>query len=233
MNWLAIDTAGAVSTVAITKDRTVLAEISVLRNKRHSEQLVYHMDTALTLAGLSKNDISAIAVSVGPGSFTGLRIGLATAKALAFAWRVPIVGVNTLTSLVYGYRPAEAIVCAMMDAQKNQVYYSLGKWIENRFEFWAHSRIGHIDEVLDEIASAAEPVVCIGEGAALFAEKIKAHKYAQIAPAYNISARAATVAAVAREIYEDGGGDDLFELVPNYLRKSEAEILWERRQCRK
>lgn len=233
MIWLAIDTSGATSAVAITKDKDVVAELTVLRDRRHSEQLIYHIDAALRLAGLSKKEVEGVAVSAGPGSFTGLRIGLATAKALAFAWQVPLVGVNTLTALLYGHRPSPVPVCALVDAQKQKVYYSIGYWHNGELECTSYSRIAPLTDVLTEIDRMGRPTVCTGEVAAMFAAEIEAHPYAYLAPAYRLSVRAASVAALAEEKYLTSGSDDVYTLAPNYLRKSEAELLWEARQCKK
>ena len=102
MPILAIETATLVSSVALATADTLLAEITLQTKKTHSELLMPHIDKILAMAEVSKADLKAVAVSVGPGSFTGLRIGLATAKSLAYALKVPLIGVPTLAVLAYG-----------------------------------------------------------------------------------------------------------------------------------
>ena len=125
--WLALDTSGTTSNVAVGTVQKVVAELSVRRKRTHSEQIVPHIETVLRLAGLDRADLTGIAVTSGPGSFTGLRIGLATAKAMAFALQIPLVGVNTMHTLMYNYKNAAGSLLSLLDAQKGNVYYSLGR----------------------------------------------------------------------------------------------------------
>lgn len=117
---LALDTATLVSSVALATEDTLLAEITLQTKKTHSELLMPHIQQLLAMANVDKKDIGAVAVSIGPGSFTGLRIGLATAKALAYALKIPIVGVPTLAALAYGCSLPGVLLAPLLDAQKRE-----------------------------------------------------------------------------------------------------------------
>ena len=119
---LGIETSSAIASVAVGNDKEIRSELIVQAGLTHSEQLVPHIETVLTTGKVKKSDITGIAVTIGPGSFTGLRIGLGTAKALAYAWNVPVVGVLTTDVLAQGFMYSNYRVCTVVDAQKKQVY---------------------------------------------------------------------------------------------------------------
>ncbi|MFR0063062.1 MAG: tRNA (adenosine(37)-N6)-threonylcarbamoyltransferase complex dimerization subunit type 1 TsaB [Megasphaera micronuciformis] len=125
---MAIETSCLVSSVALLHEGVLKAEVTVQARLTHSEQLMPHIADMLTKAAVSKKDVDGVAVSVGPGSFTGLRIGLATAKGLAFAWKVPLVGVETPRSLAWNFVDSAYAVCPLIDAQKGNVYVSVYSW---------------------------------------------------------------------------------------------------------
>ncbi|WP_337383650.1 tRNA (adenosine(37)-N6)-threonylcarbamoyltransferase complex dimerization subunit type 1 TsaB [Megasphaera sp.] len=119
---LAIETSSLVSSVALLHDDTLRAELTIQARLTHSEQLMPHIADMLDKASVKKSQIDGVAVAVGPGSFTGLRIGLATAKGLSFAWNVPIVGVTTPVSLAWNFVGVSDRICTLIDAQKGNVY---------------------------------------------------------------------------------------------------------------
>lgn len=128
MPILAIDTATLVSSVALATVDNVLAEITLQTKKTHSELLMPHIAKLLDMAQVAKSDLKGVAVSIGPGSFTGLRIGLSTAKTLAYALQIPVVGVPTLAAMAYGCPVPGVILAPMLDAQKGNVYQALFEW---------------------------------------------------------------------------------------------------------
>ena len=144
---LAIDTSSLVLSCALAEKDRLVAEWTVQKRLTHSEQLIPHLDAMMKEAGVSKEDITAIAVSIGPGSFTGLRIGLATAKMAAYIWKVPIVGVDTLESLARNMEGAEAFILPLEDAQRGHVYAALYGAFD---EFWkeAPEEAAPIDDVI-------------------------------------------------------------------------------------
>ncbi|MBR1580587.1 MAG: tRNA (adenosine(37)-N6)-threonylcarbamoyltransferase complex dimerization subunit type 1 TsaB [Selenomonadaceae bacterium] len=216
---IAIETASRVSSVAVLEgDR--FTEISQDAPTMHSETLLPQLETALELSKVPRGAVELIAVSIGPGSFTGLRIGLATAKALSYAWSVPIVGVPTLEALAYHY-PFDRVL-TMLDAQKNCAYYQFF----DRLKATSDVRVGAIDEIMG-LAAAFEGKVIAGGDAI---RKIKeAPSNVEVAPMNLRMPRAVNVGLCARRLAADGLIDNVMNLEPKYVRRSEAEVLWEKR----
>ena len=195
---LAIETSCLVSSVALLHEGVLKAEVTVQARLTHSEQLMPHIADMLTKSAVSKKDVDGVAVSVGPGSFTGLRIGLATAKGLAFAWKVPLVGVETPRSLAWNFVDSAYAVCPLIDAQKGNVYVSVYSW-----------RQGKLYE--DEAVTVMAADKCL------------------LARPHQIIPRAGALAVAAQERFDKGDTDDCMTLTPAYKRRSEAEVLWEKR----
>ena len=166
---LAIDTSSLVLSCALAEKDRLVAEWTVQKRLTHSEQLIPHLDAMMKEAGVSKEDITAIAVSIGPGSFTGLRIGLATAKMAAYIWKVPIVGVDTLESLARNMEGAEAFILPLEDAQRGHVYAALYGAFD---EFWkeAPEEAAPIDDVIAAALRHGGPVIAVGECADSYKE---------------------------------------------------------------
>ncbi len=228
---LALDTATLVSSVALAGPQRLLAELTIQTKKTHSERLMPHIEQLLALADTDKAAIGAIAVSIGPGSFTGLRIGLATAKALAYALNIPIVGVPTLAALAFGCPVPGAVLAPTMDAQKGNIYIALYRW-----------RNGSLDEVTPPavmpheaaacLAGRPEPVLLLGEAAELYADTFRQAGIALAEP-HIAMPRAGSVALLGARLLAAGERQDVMDLEPLYIRRSEAEELWEKRQgCR-
>jgi len=230
MPILGIETATLVSSVALATADTMLAEITLQTKKTHSELLMPHIDKILAMAQVSKENIKAVAVSVGPGSFTGLRIGLATAKTLAYALKVPLIGVPTLAGLAYGCFVPGAILAPMLDAQKGNVYQALFKWHCGELKEIMPPTIMFIDEALANLAHYDTPVVIMGEAAVLYRTKIQqiGNNLVLAAP-HLIIQRAGSVAILGQIMFKQGIQHDVMALEPLYIRRSEAEVLWERR----
>ena len=230
MPILGIETSTLVSSVALATADTMLAEITLQTKKTHSELLMPHIDKILGMAGIKKNDLKGIAVSIGPGSFTGLRIGLATAKALAYALKIPIVGVPTLEVLAYGCPVPGAILAPMLDAQKGNIYQALFKWEAGKLVEIMPVTVMHIDEALHKLTEYEEPVLVMGEAAVLHREKIEqVGKNIALAMPHVVVQRAGSVAGLGQLLLQQGIQHDLMALEPVYIRRSEAEVLWERR----
>ncbi|WP_333594397.1 tRNA (adenosine(37)-N6)-threonylcarbamoyltransferase complex dimerization subunit type 1 TsaB, partial [Anaerospora hongkongensis] len=171
---LAIETATLASGVALATADKLVAEIIVQTKKTHSERLMPHIEQLLELGQVAKEDITAIAVSIGPGSFTGLRIGLATAKALAYVWNVPVIGVSTLAALAYACPAPNSLICPLLDAQKGNVYQAVYRWEKGILQEVIPPRVIAHQEAINELASQPLPVIMLGEGAVLFQEAIVA-----------------------------------------------------------
>lgn len=227
---LAIETSSLVSSVALLHEQTMRAELTIQARLTHSEQLMPHIADMLDKAAVAKKDIDGIVVSIGPGSFTGLRIGLATAKGLAFAWQVPIVGIETPTSLAWNFVGHADKICALIDAQKGNVYASVYAWHGAVLEVVEDVAVMPLDDVLEKLRRQGEPVVFCGDGALLARQKIEAACDAfRIAPATMAIPRAGSLALAGQLRMASGDVDDCMTLTPAYKRKSEAEVLWEKR----
>lgn len=226
---LAIETATLASGVALATADKLVAEIIVQTKKTHSERLMPHIEQLLELGQVAKEDITAIAVSIGPGSFTGLRIGLATAKALAYVWNVPVIGVSTLAALAYACPAPNSLICPLLDAQKGNVYQAVYRWEKGILQEVIPPRVIAHQEAINELASQPLPVIMLGEGAVLFQEAIVAADPIELAPPHIILPRAGSVALLGHQLLRQGIRHDVMTLEPLYIRRSEAEVLWEQR----
>lgn len=229
MTILAIDTSTLVSSVALAEEGRLLAELTLQTKKTHSEHLMPHIADILEKAGKLRSDLTAIAVSIGPGSFTGLRIGLATAKALAYTLHLPLVGVPTMAALAFGCYAPGLTLAPMLDAQKGNVYFSLYRWEERVFQELTAPAVAAIEIVLEQLSQANVPVVLLGEAAILFRERVIQYTNLFLPPANSIISRAGSTALLGLERLKAGKADDVESLEPLYIRRSEAEVLWEKR----
>lgn len=224
---LAIDTSSLVLSCALAEKDRLVAEWTVQRKLTHSEQLLPHMDAMMKEAGVKKSDITAIACSKGPGSFTGLRIGLATAKMCSYIWKIPLIGVNTLEALAWNMAGSQAYILPLMDAQRGNVYAALYGAFDTMYQE-AGDEAAPLDEVIQAAVRHGGPVIAIGEAADKYQDKLRAAGI-KIALPQNRCSRAGSVAFAAWDHLAKGEQDDPLTLVPHYIRRSEAEVLWEKK----
>ena len=217
---LGIETSTRAAGVALVSDEKILAEISQESKLYHSENLLPQIEQVLNIAKVEKVD--AVAVSIGPGSFTGLRIGLAAAKALAYAWKVPIIGVPTLHALAYHFPLTSATVMTLIDAQKNSAYVQSFKNAAPIDEV----TVKPIAEILTAAGELGEVILC---GDVL--NKIKSlPDNVTFAPINARMPRAVNVAICGKNLLDAGKVGNVMDMEPLYLRRSEAEELWDRRK---
>jgi tRNA threonylcarbamoyladenosine biosynthesis protein TsaB len=222
MKILSIDTASTTGSVAVVAGQTLLAEIIVARRETHSRRLMDMVDSALDMAGLGLKEMDGLAYTRGPGSFTGLRIGLSVVKGLALISGKPLAGVSSLEVLARQAPDRTRLVCPMMDARNNEVYCARYRHSDNDFQ-----RVTEEAALSPEDAAAGitEDCLLIGDGAwryrTLMEERLgELARFA--APDHGIP-RALTVARLSAVKFEAGITDDLRSVVPVYLRKSYAE----------
>ncbi len=231
MPVLSLETSTLVSSVALTTEEALVAEITLQTKLTHSERLMPHISIILEMADMTPKDLSAIAISIGPGSFTGLRIGLATAKALAYALQIPVIGVPTLDALAFGCLQPGLCLSPMLDAQKGNVYQAVFEEAEGRLRRMIDTRVISCKAALDELSQFNRPVVLMGEGAILYRQEIaEAGKNLVLAPPQLIIPRAGSVGFLGQQMLAGGIRQDVMTMEPLYIRRSEAEVLWERRQ---
>lgn len=230
MKILAVDTSSNVASVAIVDGEKLVCE-SVLNNKlTHSQTLMPMVDEVLKKSELNPSDIDVFAVSYGPGSFTGLRIGVTTIKGLAHATNKPVCGVNTLEALAYNLPFCPYIISPIMDARREQVYNAFYKWENGVLKEITSPRAISLEECLEELLKMDEKVVFLGDGVPVFREKItdKLKENALFAPQLACTQRASCVAECAK--YKET--INYSELAPVYLRKSQAEREAEEREAK-
>ena len=230
MKILALDTSGLVASAAITENGKVLAEYTLNYKLTHSQTIMPMIDEIVKMTETDLDTIDYIACSSGPGSFTGLRIGAATAKGLAHGLNKPIVAVPTLEALAYNIFGTDKFICPIMDARRKQVYNAVyvpeGKKLDVILE--EDTRI--IDDVLDYVKDVDCDVIFVGDAVSLYKDKIAELDNAIIAPASCNMQRAACVAALAEVYIEEGKYMNGAEFAPEYLRKSQAERELEEKQ---
>lgn len=232
MKIMALDSSGLVASVALAEDDNLIAEYTVQYKKTHSQTLLPMLQEICRMVELDLDTVDAIAVAAGPGSFTGLRIGSATAKGLAFAMKKPIVPVPTVDGLAYQMYGAKDLVCPIMDARRSQVYTGIYEFVPDqngRYDYDMRVVREQCAVSFDEIAGALNEldrsVVFLGDGVPVFRERM-----AQVmrvpytmAPLHRARQSAAAVAALGSLYYEQGRAVSGAEHAPEYLRLSQAE----------
>ena len=164
MKVLGIDSSGMVATVAVVEDTQMLAEYTINYKKTHSQTLLPMLDEVAKMIELDLNTIDAIAVAAGPGSFTGLRIGSATAKGLGLALKKPLVSVPTLEGIAYNFCGSEKVICPMMDARRSQVYTGIYEFQENTLKVMEDQMAVPVEEVLEKLNQTGREVILAGDG---------------------------------------------------------------------
>lgn len=225
MKILALDSSGLVASVAVVEDDNLCGEFTVNYKKTHSQTLLPMLDELAKMIELDLNTIDAVAVSGGPGSFTGLRIGSATAKGLGLALDKPLIHVPTVDALAYNLYGHRRLVCPLMDARRNQTYTGLYEFTEKGMQVLREQCAVGIDEIISYINETGCPVTFLGDGVPVFAEYIaeRCGVPYDFAPVHMNRQRAASVAALAEEYYRAGRTVTAEEHAPDYLRLSQAE----------
>ena len=231
MSILAIDTATQVSSVAVASRERLAAELTMQARLTHSETLMPHIEQVLKMAGCQKEELEGIAVSIGPGSFTGLRIGLATAKAMAYALKLPLVGVGALEALACHYPVSGLRIVPMLDAQKGNAYVGQYRWQQGRLVEASPLSVLPVAEAIAACGAWGEPVVLLGNAVQRRRDALPLPETVTLAPAHLMMPRAACVAMRGIQRREAGEADNVMALEPCYIRRSEAEVLWEKRHA--
>lgn len=236
MKILGIDSSGLVASVAIVEDNDLKGEYTVNYKKTHSQTLLPMLDEVAKMMELDLNTLDAIAVSGGPGSFTGLRIGSATAKGLGLALNKPLIHIPTVDALAYNLVGNRDLVCPLMDARRNQTYTGLYRFDGNRMQIVKPQCAVGIDEMMEEVNGLNQPVVFLGDGVPVFEDYIRKNCTVAFtfAPAHVNKQRAGAVAALGEIYFSEGKIETAEEHRPDYLRLSQAErerIEGEKKKC--
>ena len=224
MRILGIESSSLVASVAIVEDEVTTAEYTVNFKRTHSQTLLPMLDEIVKMVELDLETIDGIAVSGGPGSFTGLRIGSATGKGLGLALKKPLISVPTVDAMAYNLYGSAYTVCPIMDARRNQVYTGI---YDNRngFSVMKEQCAMDIEELVEELNAAGQKVMFLGDGVPVYKKQIQEKMTVPFlfAPAHLNRQRAAAVAALGCKYYEEGKTLTAEEHAPVYLRKPQAE----------
>lgn len=224
MRVLAIDSSGLTATVAIVEDDTTIAEFTINYKKTHSQTLLPMIDEMVKMVEADLNTIDAIAVAGGPGSFTGLRIGSATAKGLGLALGKPLIHIPTADAMAYSIYGCEDIICPIMDARRNQVYTGIYRF-EEKFETVKEQLAEDITVLAGMLNELGERVVFLGDGVPVYREKIEETVKVPyvFAPPHMCRQSAAAVGALGLVYAKEGKTEHARDHKPDYLRMSQAE----------
>lgn len=225
MKVLAIDTSSIVATVALLEDDKLLCEYILNHTKTHSQKLMPMVEEVLEATDNSMKDIDYIAIASGPGSFTGLRIGGATAKGLAFAIDKKVVSISTLEGLAFNLPYCEGLICPIMDARRDQVYTGIYKWEMGNFYALKEDDALALEELLDYFKSGEDVVTFLGDGIGVHRDKILEvlGPKARFAPVNASLNRASSIGQLAMYRINKGEAICHHDFAPSYLRKSQAE----------
>lgn len=228
MKILALDTSSITATVALLDGEKVLGEYTLNQKKTHSQRIMPMIEELLTSLELAPKDIDAFAVSLGPGSFTGLRIGIATITAMAHALDKVIVGVPTLEALAYNLYNSRGLVCPIIDAQRDLVYAALYKWEDGEMIELMEGDIIKVDDLLSKLEKEDDKIFFVGDGLERFSDTLKAGLGERfvLPPTKLRIPSAASVGEVAKLKIQK---DIVYDILPIYMRRSEAEVEFEKR----
>lgn len=224
MKILAIDTSATAASVAVMQEDKIIGEFFINTSLTHSQTLIPMAEQLLKNISLTVKDLDAVAVNAGPGSFTGVRIGVAAAKGIAFADDLPCISVSTLHSMAYNMLENDCIVCAVMDARCQQVYNALFRVNGKAVERLTDDRALSLDDLKRELERIDEKIVLVGDGTAI-TEKYIGGLLSNVisAPLNKRIQTASSTAMVASEMFKDGRTMSSEELMPVYLRLPQAQ----------
>lgn len=231
MRILGIDTSCSAATAAILNDERLEAEIFLNHKMQHSVILFPMIEKMLTMLEIKIQDIDAVAVSGGPGSFTGLRIGTAAAKGIAQGGNKKFVAVSSLDAIAFQQVGFDGIICPVLDALRDNVYTRLFSWQGGElFNLYDYDAL-HIDELLKKLSERNERVMFCGDAVNIHRERIQyiLGERALFAPLSTIMPRASSIAELGKIKLNKGLEDDIYTYSPIYIRKSQAEREYERK----
>ncbi len=224
MKILAVDTSATAASVAIAEENKLIGEFSIDTALTHSRTLMPMLEQLLKNTGSTIDDIEALAVNAGPGSFTGVRIGVAAVKGLAFSKNLPSVSVSTLHSMAYNMLGCDCIVCAVMDARCSQVYNALFRVGGEKVTRLIEDRALSLSDLKQELKSIKEKIILVGDGAVLCSNYLgKELDNVVLAPFNKRVQTASSVAYAAFEKLKQGEKLTAQQLMPVYLRLPQAQ----------
>jgi tRNA threonylcarbamoyladenosine biosynthesis protein TsaB len=224
-----MDSAAPRVSVAIGRDGAVVGEVKLVGVRRHAEQVAPAIRYLCDELDVDLGDLTAIAVGLGPGLFTGLRVGVTTAKVMAQALRVPVVGIPSLDLVAYPVRHTTRMIAAVLDARRHEVFHARYRPVPGGVQRVCDYEVGPPEDLVGELEAGTEEVLLVGDGALAYPEVFgRLERVEHAGPAFTAPSAAALIelaaARVEREEFEAP-----WDVHPLYLRRSDAEIEWERR----
>lgn len=227
---LSIDSSSSTATCALVSEEKVLGEINLNDKKEYSVILMDLIDSILKRCNLTLDDIDGFAISEGPGSFTGLRIGMATIKGLAFGANKPCVSISTLDTLAYNVVTFNGLICPIIDALRGNVYSNIYKSNNGVLESVMEASCISMEDLVSTLKEKNEPVIFLGDGLTKHKSYLNENlSNISFAPLNSNYPKASSLGELAINLFKSGVTHDLNEITPVYLRKSQAEREYEAR----
>ncbi len=222
---LAFDTATDACTVAIGTEDKLYGEFTMYAPRAHMERLIPMVDYLLKQSDFSIGDIRGLTVGLGPGSFTGVRIGVATAKILAQALNLPLVGISTLDCLAYPFTFGEELVCVVLDAKRGEVYSAIYRCLGGKFDLITPYQVMPPRDLCSKLKEYKQRVILVGDALYPYGDLLKNSLGSSVdfAPPWLWFPKASNLIALAMDKLLGGEGKEIFQVVPIYVRLSEAE----------
>lgn len=221
---LAFESSAVAASVALAREDKLLGEFFLNCGRTHSQTLTKMAQELMESCSVKPEELTAVACAKGPGSFTGIRIGMAAAKGFAWGAEIPCVGVSTLEAMAQQMREFEGLVCCAMDARRQQVYHALFDSSRGELTRLCPDCAISLEELAKTLKKSEKPKIMVGDGAQLCYNTLAKTVPGCILPPENrIMQRASGVAVVAQRLLSEGYAPDSAALVPNYLRLSQAE----------
>ncbi len=227
---LGIETATERVSVAIGGHEGVIGLFEITKGRRHAETLVPAIDFMCDRAGITLDEIGVVAVDVGPGLFTGLRVGLASGKAIAHALRVPMIGISSLDLLAFPCRHTERVVVPVIDARRGEVFYAMYRQVPGGTQQVAAPAVGPVDELVADLLARSQDALLVGDGALRYRDEILEGFHVEFGGDAHPSAAPLVQLAHARALREEWVNP--WEIEPVYLRAPDAKINWSTRMSR-
>lgn len=225
---LGIETSTSASSVTIGSDQGIIGSCLVSRGATHGSFLLSAVEFLMEQSKLTYRNLSAISVGLGPGLFTGLRVGVATAKTLAQALSVPVIGVSSLDLLAFDVRYSDKLICPVIDAKRKEVFYAFYRQVPGGIAREGSYTVGSPSRLQAEMEGSKDDFLLVGNGALLYRDQLEDHRV-EFGSMANAFPRAASLVELAMPRLYREDYDRLFDLEPFYMRRSDAEINWERR----
>ncbi|MFN8035055.1 MAG: tRNA (adenosine(37)-N6)-threonylcarbamoyltransferase complex dimerization subunit type 1 TsaB [Acidimicrobiia bacterium] len=232
MLLLAMDTSTPCVSVALGTEGAVLGVVQLARlpgePQRHAEQLVPAVAYLARELGVGLDQLACVAVGIGPGLFTGLRVGVTTAKVMAQSLRVPVVGISSLDLVAYRVRHTSRLIAAVLDGRRQEVFYALYRPVPGGVQRVSEYEVGTPDDLASELLARGEEALLVGDGALLYRDRLLEVQRCELAGRAYATPSPSALVELASARFEREEFTQPRDLHPMYLRKSDAELEWDR-----